>query len=94
MVSKQDTLPFDPLLPPYTHYKETNQFHKDKGVMLASLYYETGKAPESFSWLHVDKKKRKKVLTMTHMIVFKSIHVSSDTIEAFATITRPFHPGV
>ncbi|KAI8899363.1 hypothetical protein BC833DRAFT_585930 [Globomyces pollinis-pini] len=66
IVSEKDTKPFSPLAAPYTDYlKIGNNFCKDKGVLLATLYWQTGKTPHYFQWLRDPKRKVKQTLPKT-----------------------------
>lgn len=54
-VKEKDLLQFCPYNTPYVEYAKGNlkkQFCRDKAVQLATLYWETGRIPSSFTWLH------------------------------------------
>ncbi|KAJ3412738.1 hypothetical protein HDV05_000308 [Chytridiales sp. JEL 0842] len=64
-IPEDDAMPFHPHRPPYTTYvsgPDGAQFKEDHAVSLATRYWETGEAPDSFHWLHWKKKEELAVL--------------------------------
>jgi len=54
VVSEDDVIPFCPYEPPYTSYVSGQNSHKfcsDKGVILATAYWQKSIVPPSFTWL-------------------------------------------
>ncbi|ORX96661.1 hypothetical protein K493DRAFT_336818 [Basidiobolus meristosporus CBS 931.73] len=54
IVPETEIAPFSPVLPPYTNYLRgvnADAFLNDKAVMLATLYWETGIVPPTFTWV-------------------------------------------
>ncbi|KAL3896862.1 MAG: hypothetical protein SGCHY_003807 [Lobulomycetales sp.] len=54
IVSEDDVIPFDPREPPYTSYvqgPDAARFCTDKGVLLATTYWQKHALPPSFTWL-------------------------------------------
>ncbi|KAJ3272731.1 hypothetical protein HDV01_005258 [Terramyces sp. JEL0728] len=86
VVSEKDTLPFSPFTEPYTKYVSVgNRFCKDKGVVLATVYWQTGHAPSYFSWLTEAKKKRK----LTKSPVLKKTEIKSPATPNSHSPTSP-----
>lgn len=54
IVSEDDVIPFCPYEPPYTSYvsgQNREKFCSDKGVILATAYWQKSIVPPSFTWL-------------------------------------------
>ncbi|KAI8922852.1 hypothetical protein BC831DRAFT_514730 [Entophlyctis helioformis] len=68
VVAESDTLPLCPFQAPYTSYvagPSADAFRKDKAVVLATLYWETGSFPPYFSWLNTaPREKRTRSLSL------------------------------
>ncbi|KAJ1984982.1 hypothetical protein H4R34_000326 [Dimargaris verticillata] len=59
IVSKHDTRPFSPTLPPYSAYRygpHSHEFKHDRGVQLATLYHEMAMAPDTFAWIRDEER--------------------------------------
>ncbi|KAJ1982803.1 hypothetical protein H4R35_000162 [Dimargaris xerosporica] len=59
IVSKRDTRPFSPSLPPYSAYRygpHSHEFKHDRGVQLATLYHEMAMAPDTFAWIRDEER--------------------------------------
>lgn len=52
IVSELELLPFCPSEQPYLSYLDYPDFLHDRAVMLANRYWEYGRIPETFKWLH------------------------------------------
>lgn len=75
MVKEKDLKQFCPYQVPYVDYCKGSmrkQFCKDKAVQLATLYWETGRVPTSFTWLHGLPKEDR-----THIAKLNSGHAAS-----------------
>ncbi|ORX96736.1 hypothetical protein K493DRAFT_314372 [Basidiobolus meristosporus CBS 931.73] len=59
IVPETEAVSFSPVLPPYTDYlrgANADAFLKDKAVMLATLYWETGIVPPTFTWVRDEER--------------------------------------
>ncbi|KAK9767405.1 hypothetical protein K7432_002849 [Basidiobolus ranarum] len=59
IVPETEAVSFSPVLPPYTNYlrgSNADAFLKDKAVMLATLYWETGIVPPTFTWVRDEER--------------------------------------
>jgi hypothetical protein len=50
VVSTSDTKPFRPYLSPYLEWTNSSDFNRDKGVILATIYWQTEQFPSHFTW--------------------------------------------
>ncbi|KAI9593385.1 hypothetical protein BDF19DRAFT_168542 [Syncephalis fuscata] len=60
VVHERELVPFSPDKSPYTEYlrgPHSNQFKRDRAVQLATLYWETGIVPRSFTWARDTERK-------------------------------------
>ncbi|RKP24154.1 hypothetical protein SYNPS1DRAFT_30076 [Syncephalis pseudoplumigaleata] len=60
VVHERELVPFSPDKSPYTDYlrgPHSHQFKRDRAVQLATLYWETGIVPRSFTWARDTERK-------------------------------------
>ncbi|KAK9711725.1 hypothetical protein K7432_007623 [Basidiobolus ranarum] len=85
IVPETEVVPFSPVLPPYTNYIRggADGFLNDKAVMLATLYWETGIVPPTFTWVRDEER-----YTNASVLPLAELPTTSDQFPAINTTAK------